>query len=107
MFSVDETKSQIKGKLTKIHLQNSYMYAIIMIYICDWMYIMEFSESIKQLRTKCLLSQEDFAKEIGVSFSTVNRWEMGRTKPTFKAMKRIADFCQKNNQTFDFTSLGE
>ena len=33
---------------------------------------------IRNLRKAVLLSQESFAKELGVSFSTVNRWEMGR-----------------------------
>lgn len=27
------------------------------------------------------LSQDEFAKRINVSLSTVNRWEMGRSKP--------------------------
>lgn len=36
---------------------------------------MSFAEAIKQIRKKTFLSQESFAKEIGVSFSTVNRWE--------------------------------
>lgn len=63
---------------------------------------MNFSNSIKKLRTKCLLSQEDFAKAIGVSFSTVNRWETGKTMPTFKAMKLIDEYCKSNALTFDF-----
>ena len=44
----------------------------------------------------------DFAKEIGVSFSTVNRWETGKTVPNFKTMKRIQSFCKCNNIEFDF-----
>ena len=36
---------------------------------------MDFASTVKELRKRCLLSQMDFAKEIGVSFSTVNRWE--------------------------------
>ena len=63
---------------------------------------MNFSDSIKQLRTKCLLSQEDFARAIGVSFSTVNRWETGKTQPTFKALKRIDEYCKSNSLSFDF-----
>ena len=45
---------------------------------------MGFSEKIKTLRQECLLSQEAFAKELGVSFATVNRWEMGKTQPMYK-----------------------
>lgn len=42
---------------------------------------MNFSEGIKYIRKVAYLSQESFAKEIGVSFSTVNRWERGKSKP--------------------------
>ncbi len=57
---------------------------------------MGFSEEVKELRHKCLLSQTDFAKAIGVSFSTVNRWETGKSKPNYKALKRIDEYCKKN-----------
>ena len=58
---------------------------------------MDFATTVKELRRKCLLSQMDFAKEIGVSFSTVNRWETGKTVPNFKTMKRIQSFCKYTN----------
>ena len=48
---------------------------------------MSFAEDIKRIRRKVFLTQEDFAKEIGVSFATVNRWETGKAKPTLKTMK--------------------
>lgn len=54
---------------------------------------MGFAETIKDIRQQSLLSQMDFAKELGVSFSTVNRWETGKTLPTYKAMKSIESFC--------------
>ena len=38
---------------------------------------MRFSNAIKEIRKQCLMSQSDFAKALGVSFSTVNRWETG------------------------------
>lgn len=60
-----------------------------------------FSESIKMIRQKCFLSQETFAKELGVSFATVNRWEAGKTKPTYRTMKLIDDFCKKSGIKFD------
>lgn len=58
---------------------------------------MEFPELIKRTRQRCLLTQEEFAKEIDVAFSTVNRWEGGKAKPNLSAMKSIKDFCIKNN----------
>lgn len=61
---------------------------------------MGFCGDIREMRKKCFLSQEAFAKELGVSFATVNRWESGKTKPTYKTMKLIDDFCK--NHTIDF-----
>lgn len=58
---------------------------------------MEFPELMKRTRQRCLLTQEEFAKEIDVAFSTVNRWEGGKAKPNLSAMKSIKDFCIKNN----------
>lgn len=65
---------------------------------------MTFSGNIKQIRQKHFLSQEAFAKELGVSFATVNRWESGKTKPTYKTMKLLDDYCKKNGIFFDISA---
>lgn len=62
---------------------------------------MDVGTAIKEIRIKSLLSQADFAKELGVSFSTVNRWENGKAVPGFKALKKIKDFCVQNMIDFD------
>ncbi|MBQ5319339.1 MAG: helix-turn-helix transcriptional regulator [Oscillospiraceae bacterium] len=62
---------------------------------------MKWAGIIKEIRTVCLLSQEDFAKELGVSFTTVNRWETGKSKPSYKALKLIDDYCKKNAVDID------
>lgn len=62
---------------------------------------MSFSDDIKALRRECLFSQEAFAKELGVSFATVNRWETGKTQPTYKTLRSIKEYCEKNNVEFD------
>jgi len=41
----------------------------------------QLSEQIKILRKKMSWSQEDLAREIGVSLSTVQRWEKRGGKP--------------------------
>jgi len=64
---------------------------------------MAFSEEIKRIRHKALMSQEDFAKEIGVSCITVTRWETGKAKPNLKAMRLIDSYCKKNGINFDIT----
>lgn len=65
---------------------------------------MDLCDSIKRIRHKCLLNQTEFAKALGVSFSTVNRWENGKATPNFQALKKIKDFCRKNNLSFDVDS---
>ena len=39
-------------------------------------------ELIKSVREQLHFSQEDFARELGVSFATVNRWENGKAYPS-------------------------
>ncbi|GBU04785.1 helix-turn-helix protein [Faecalimonas umbilicata] len=61
---------------------------------------MSFSEDIKEVRKQNLMSQTEFARALGVSFSTVNRWETGKTLPAYKAMKSIELFCSKHGVDF-------
>ncbi len=56
---------------------------------------MGYKDAIKKLRLKMILSQEDFAKELGVSFATVNRWEKGHFEPTYKARRALAPYFKK------------
>ncbi len=44
---------------------------------------------IRELRKAMGLTQEQFAAKVGVTFSTVNRWENGRGKPSPLAMRQI------------------
>lgn len=62
---------------------------------------MTLPEEIKKLRTRCFLTQENFAKKLGVAFSTVNRWEQGKSKPNLVAMKNIKAFCEENDITYN------
>ncbi|MBS5111328.1 MAG: helix-turn-helix transcriptional regulator [Coprobacillus cateniformis] len=56
---------------------------------------MPFSSDIKTVRKKLLLSQMDFAKEVGVSYTTINRLENGKAKPNYKTLKKIDTYCKK------------
>lgn len=58
---------------------------------------MSFSEKVKYVRTELKLSQEDLARELGVSFATINRWEKGSYNPSRLAKKAFDDFCKENN----------
>lgn len=61
---------------------------------------MGFPDEIKRIRQRCFLSQQDFAKEIKVAFSTVNRWEGGKAKPNLNAMKNIKKFCLEHDACY-------
>ncbi len=47
---------------------------------------------IQRLRTSLGLSQEQLARQLGVSFATVNRWESGRTQMSARASRALAEF---------------
>ena len=61
---------------------------------------MSFAEKVKFVRTELKLSQEDLARELGVSFATINRWENGNYNPSRLAKKAFEDFCNKHNIEF-------
>ncbi|MCZ0899839.1 helix-turn-helix transcriptional regulator [Microcoleus sp. HI-ES] len=46
---------------------------------------------LKKLREELEMSQEDLARELGVSSQTISRWELGKNVPTFtvKQMKAL------------------
>ena len=50
---------------------------------------------IRRLRSKLGLTQEQFAAKVGVTFSTVNRWETGKSKPSPLAMRRIQEMMER------------
>ncbi len=58
---------------------------------------MSLGEAIRISRQKALYTQDDFAQEINVALSTVNRWELNKAKPNMKAMKAIRAFCDEHN----------
>lgn len=62
---------------------------------------MVFSDCIRILRQKQLLSQEAIAKELQVTLSTVSRWETGKSIPNLSTMKKIKAFCEKEKIEYD------
>jgi transcriptional regulator with XRE-family HTH domain len=53
---------------------------------------------IRKLRTALGLTQEQFAAKIGVTFSTINRWENGKGKPSPLARCKIEELQKKLNR---------
>ena len=57
----------------------------------------QYSAVLLLIRKQLSMTQEQLARELNVSFSTVNRWEKGHTTPSRLARERIAAFCIENN----------
>lgn len=58
---------------------------------------MTFAEALKDARLKLGLSQTELAKEIHVSFTTINRYENGHHMPTPLAEATLKNFFQKHD----------
>jgi len=56
---------------------------------------MDYSKAIKDYRERNFLTQTDLAVLLGVSFTTVNRWENGKFEPTMKMKKKLNDLFKK------------
>lgn len=52
---------------------------------------MTFAEAIRSMRKELKLTQEALARELNVSFATVNKWENSKTKPLRVARDRIVE----------------
>lgn len=62
---------------------------------------MTFSEQIKSVRAKLLLSQEQLADKLGVSYVTISRWETKGIEPSFLTRAKFNKFCEENGIVFD------
>ncbi|BHH81972.1 helix-turn-helix domain-containing protein [Desulforhopalus sp. 52FAK] len=55
----------------------------------------EYARLVKKVRNTIGCSQEDLARELGVSFATVNRWENQQSKPSRLAWGQFKLFCEE------------
>lgn len=58
---------------------------------------MTIDELLKDIRKELRLSQEDLARALNISFTTINRWENGRSLPSRLAKMRLIEYCLNNN----------
>ena len=58
---------------------------------------LDYASAIINLRIKLNLSQSALAELLGVSFTSVNRWENGKYEPTKLVKKKIELLCIENN----------
>ena len=57
------------------------------------------TKMIRQLRAALGLTQEQFAAKVGVTYSTINRWENSKGKPSPLAMLRLERLQKKLNRS--------
>lgn len=68
---------------------------------------MDYSNLIKMLRNKLILTQTELADLLKVSFSSVNRWENGKHEPTTKIKRKIVELCEKNHISLEKNKLNQ
>ena len=51
------------------------------------------TEYMRKVRRGMEMSQQELAKELNVSYSSVNRWENNQVVPSKLARKSFLDFC--------------
>lgn len=59
------------------------------------MIIDDYAFFIKELRKRMLVSQEELAEVLGVSFASVNIWENGLHEPTIKVKRKLRELFVK------------
>lgn len=62
---------------------------------------MAYKEAVKKLRLKMLMTQEEFAKLLDVSFAAINRWETGNYVPIIKVRRKLQPYFEKYNIEVD------
>lgn len=68
---------------------------------------MKLDEVLKNVRKELSISQEQFARDLNVSFSTLNRWENNHSVPSRLAKMRILDYCKSKEVSKDIISVLE
>lgn len=53
------------------------------------------ADEIKNIRKSLGITQERFARLLNVSFTTINRWEKGRSKPSPLAVEKMELYKNK------------
>ena len=67
---------------------------------------MNFAMLVKYVRKELNLSQEQLARELSISCSTMNRWENGKSKPSQMAKELFYGFCKSRNVDINFVKEG-
>ncbi len=86
-----------------------YIYYIVLIVQCQDTYRIlidnyfmkvQFKYNLKKLREDKGLSQKELGDILGVSYSAVSAWELGRNEPDFDTLVKLSDFFNVDERTF-------
>ena len=58
--------------------------------------------TVKEIRKELSMTQDKFAKVIGVHKNLVSEWERELRNPSIKNQRKIYDFCKENNIDVSF-----
>ena len=64
---------------------------------------MDFQDQVKFVRMHLQLSQEELARQMGISFATVSRWERENRKPQLALLGKFYSFCQRSGIKIDLS----
>lgn len=64
---------------------------------------MTIDEILKRIREELGISQETLARDLNVSFATLNRWENKKAKPSRLAMDKLKDYCADKDFSEEIT----
>jgi len=62
---------------------------------------MKFCEKLLKVRAEKIMSQEQLAEKMGVSFATINRLEKDYHEPSFKTLSKFNLMCRSEQITPD------
>jgi len=60
---------------------------------------MSLDEIIKNIRKELNITQEQLARDLDISYATLNRWENGHNIPNRLTRKAIAAYCSKKGMS--------
>jgi len=58
---------------------------------------MNYKKIVREIRYKLIITQEELAVLLVVSYASINRWETGKHEPTTKIKRKIVELCKANN----------
>ena len=64
--------------------------------------MINYQKAVKELRDKLIMTQQEFAQLLGVSFASINRWETGANKPTTIIKRKIVELCKTKGEIYEY-----